>query len=108
MINAFGADREDRDGSTHLDLVYRKILPHTHPRSISKRQQVFVSLYLCPSPSFITIRIQPPFRVKLIRVLPPQELGIVDGSNWDADESALGDKDPVDELAGGGEDGVGE
>ena len=54
------------------------------------------------------IRIQPPFGVKLIRVLSPQDLGLVDGNNGDADDSALGDKDAVDKLAGGGADRVSE
>jgi len=111
MINATGADRgrwREKTENTDLDLVYRKILPHTHPRSISKRQQVFIPLNLRPSPFFITIQIQPPVRVKLIRVLSPQDLGPVDANDGDADRGALGDEDPVDELSRGDVDGVGQ
>ena len=68
---------------------------------------MFVPLYLRPSP-FITIRIQPPIRVKLISVLSPQHLGRVDTNGGDADESAFSDEDAVDELAGCGTDGVGQ
>ena len=52
------------------------------------------------------VRIQPSFRVKLTCVSSPQDLRLVDGNDRNADGSALGDEDAVDELAGGGADGA--
>ena len=52
------------------------------------------------------VQIQPSFRVKLTCVPSPQGLGLVDPNDRNADGSALGDKDAVDELAGGSADGV--
>ena len=104
-LNSYRSRQQERN--SHLDFVYRKIPAHTHPRSVSKSHQVLVSLYLRPPP-FIVIRIQPPFRIKLVRVLSPQGLGLIDADDGDADESALGDKDAVGQLAGRGEDGVSE
>ena len=100
-----------RPRGPHLDLGHRKILPQTHPWSISKSQQVFVPLYLRPSlfcSSFIVIRIQPPFGVKFSRIISPQFLGHIDANDGDADEGPFGDKDAVHELAGRGADGAGE
>ena len=94
----------------NLNFGHRKVLPHTHPRSTSESQQMFVPLYLRPSlsSSSIMIQIQPSFRVKLTRVRSPQDLGRVDANDRNADGSAFGDKDTVDELAGGGANGVSE
>ena len=108
MISANRSRPAGIQRNAYLDLVYRKILPHTCPRSISKSHQVLVPLYLRPSSSFIMIRIQPTFRVKLIRVTSPQSLRAVDSNNGDTDPSAFGDEDSVDELARGGADGVSE
>jgi len=69
---------------------------------------MFIPLDLRRSvPSSIRIRTQPPCRVKLARVPSPEFLGHVDANDGDAYESAFSDEDAVDELAGGGADGVG-
>ena len=54
------------------------------------------------------IRIQPTCRIKLGHVLSPQDLGRIDPNDGDGDKGALGNEDAIDELAGGGTDGVGE
>jgi len=60
-----------------------------------------------PSSSFIQIQTHPPFRVKLARITAPQFLRHVDANDGDADETAFGDEDAVDELAGCGPDWLG-